>query len=89
MHTTVVTEGERERRFMNEINKAFRHCRVGKVTSKVKHYDNSFLLTKGWFPDPASLPPVPSYANRWFSGGYVHQPSSADVPIVPAHGVLM
>ena len=35
MHTVVITESERERRFTNEINKAVRRCVIGKVKRKL------------------------------------------------------
>jgi len=37
MYTIVVDERERERQFENGINKAVRHCKIGKVTRKLPH----------------------------------------------------
>jgi hypothetical protein len=36
MYTIVVDERERERQFENGINKAVRHCKIGKVTRKTR-----------------------------------------------------
>ncbi|WCA57782.1 hypothetical protein G6M16_008760 [Agrobacterium tumefaciens] len=41
MYTIVVDERERERQFENGINKAVRHCKIGKVTRKVEARDLS------------------------------------------------
>lgn len=77
MHTVVITESERERRFTNEINKAVRHCRVVNVKRKVS--DGNTIQVNP-FLAPPMFPPV-FEPNRCFtSGGYVHTTRSGDVP---------
>ncbi len=86
MHTVVITESERERRFTNEINKAVRHCRVVNVKSKVR--EGKTVYVNPSMPSPM-LPPKFEPNRRFTSGGYVPTTSSGDVPLVPAHGVMM
>ncbi|UXS24209.1 hypothetical protein [Agrobacterium tumefaciens] len=88
MYTIVVDERERERQFENGINKAVRHCKIGKVTRKLPHVTDEMRNAFRGALNPM-LPPI-FEPNRCFtSGGYVHTTSSGDVPLVPAHGVMM
>lgn len=86
MHTVVITESERERSFTNEINKAARHCRVVNVRRKVR--EGKTVYVNPLMASPM-LPPIFEPNQCFTSGGYVHTTRSGDVPLVPAHGVML
>lgn len=60
------------------------HCKIGKVTRK-------YVAPAGLIPRGVILPALNDYFtwNPGQSGGYVPNTSSADVPLVPSHGVLL
>ncbi len=112
MHTVVITESERERRFTNEINKAARRCVIGKVKRKLPpvtdemrnafrgalwpHLDTPLPMQAmpkcGCKPGTLCMNvacPHRLIATCTTSGGYVPVTSSGDVPLVPAHGMMM
>ena len=86
MHTVVITESERERRFTNEINKAVRRCVIGKVRHRLPPVVDEMqkAFQRALWPHLGTPLPKQTYA-----GGYMHTTSSGDVPLVPAHGVMM
>jgi hypothetical protein len=82
-HTVVLDEAERDRRMVNHLNEILRHCRIGRVRVKSR---TPFVPELPVFVWPASpiddlfrRPYVPTFS----SGG------TADVPLVPTHGVMM
>jgi hypothetical protein len=104
MYTVVITEAERARMMSNEINKSFRHCKIGKVVEKRIYR-------------PVNVPGLSPYGKP-FSWPDIHAPFSAKMdkcgckvgsvcnnvacphrliatcntsipPIVPAHGTMM
>jgi len=84
MSFTVVNDQDQiDRRFENAVNRFFRHCRVVNVRPKAKLFKYEDIMR----PDPV-LPMSPSWG--WVhTGGFVPVGSSADVPLVPAHGVML
>lgn len=68
----------------NVVNRLHRHCRIGRVTKKFMTHGGKMVVPKRWMPDPMKSAPMP-----FFSGGYVHTSSTDDVPLVPAHGIVL
>ncbi len=113
MYTIVVDERERARQFENGINKAVRHCKIGKVTRKTHPVPDQIkdMFRGAFWPHTGAPLPTQTYmpkcgckvgaacgnvacphrliATCTTSGGYVPVTSSGDVPLVPAHGVMM
>lgn len=83
-HTVIIDEDYRARQFENRLNSVFRHCRIGKVTRK-------YAASTGLIPGGVILPAINDYFtwNRAQAGGFVPTGSSADVPLVPTHGVML
>lgn len=79
MHTVVITESERERRFTNEINKAVRRCLIGKVRRRLPPVTDEMRNAFRGALRPHLDTPLPK---QTYAGGYVHTTSSGDVPFV-------
>jgi hypothetical protein len=82
-YTVVLDEAERDRRMVNHLNEILRHCRIGRVQSKVRKAFSPEIPVFVWPSSPIDdlfrRPYVPTFS----SGG------TADVPIVSTHGVMM
>lgn len=66
----------------NVVNRLHRHCKIGRVEKKMQTLNGWQKPPNSWFTDRLN-----SLQTR--AGGYVPTTSSGDVPLVPAHGVMM
>lgn len=85
-HTVVLDEAERDRRMVNHLNEILRHCRIGRVSPNAKPVTMPFRPGQpfiGWPSSPIDDLFRRQYVPTFSSGG------TADVPIVPTHGVMM
>lgn len=81
----------RELELMNPVNRCHRRCVIGKVRPKARAEDNpayrAVMHELRYFRKA-----IEQSSDKWrlpTSGGYVPISSSADVPIVPMHGVML
>jgi len=68
----------------NVVNRLHRHCRIGRVEKKMQTLDGWVKPPRSIFADQIKYKPTP-----FFSGGYVHTDSAAQVVINPVHGVMI
>lgn len=102
--TIILDETERDRRFVNHLNEILRHCRIGKVRTKIVSGHGYVLapMPKRWFPDPERPAPTPMFMDKCgcrvgSACGNAACPhrmvvTCGDIyspPLVPSHGVLM
>lgn len=82
--TVIIDEEFRGQQFENRLNAVIRHCKIGKVTRK-------YVAPTDLIPGGVIMPALNDYFtwNPGQLGGYVPNTSSADVPLVPSHGVLL
>lgn len=102
--TVIIDEAERERRFINHLNEILRHCRIGKVRTKIVSGSGYILapIPKRWLPDWEPPAPTPMFMDKCGCrvGGACGNAAcphrmvvtGGDIsvpPIVGGHGVLM
>ncbi|MBS0257243.1 MAG: hypothetical protein JSR13_05950 [Proteobacteria bacterium] len=78
--TTFKLRDEMSKETENVVNRLHRHCKIGRVVKKFQIHGGQWVAPKSLLPGAIKLPSA---------GGYVHTTSSGDVPLVPAHGVMM
>ncbi len=85
-HTIPYTRAEQDKTIANAVNHAFRHCRIGKVRMEPRpDYAKGLPSSLRYVP-----PKEPVFLwNHTHGGGFVPTGNSADVPIVPSHGVML